>query len=163
MPQTIDYAAELSVALAAARRAGEIICEGFGADHSLSFKKSHSDLVTEFDKRAEQEIVRIITAAFPSHQIVAEEGSTGGAHPEYCWYIDPIDGTTNFAHAYPLVCTSIGLAHDGELVLGVVYSPLLNELFIGVKGQGATLEREAHSRIADRHTAARPVGDGLPI
>jgi myo-inositol-1(or 4)-monophosphatase len=137
--QHADYAAELAVALAAARRAGDIISEGFGAEHSLSFKKSHSDLVTEFDRRAEQEIVRIITAAFPDHQIVAEEGSSGGDQPEYCWYIDPIDGTTNFAHAYPLVCTSIGMAHHGEVVLGVVFSPVRNELFVGVKGQGATL------------------------
>jgi myo-inositol-1(or 4)-monophosphatase len=128
-----------AVAVAAAEKAGAIIREGFGADHNLRFKKSHSDLVTEFDPRAEAEIVGIIRASFPDHQIVAEEGSTGGQHADYCWYVDPIDGTTNFAHGYPLVCTSIGLEERGELVLGVVYAPILNEIFIGVKGQGATL------------------------
>jgi len=127
------------VAVAAAAKAAAIIREGFGLDHNLRFKKSHSDLVTDFDPRAEAEIVRIIRAAFPDHQIVAEEGSTGGQHADYRWYVDPIDGTTNFAHGYPLVCTSIGLEAQGELALGVVYAPMLNEMFIGVKGQGATL------------------------
>ena len=135
----MEYAAFKDIALEAAHRAGEIILEGFGSNHSLRYKSSHSDLVTEFDPKAEAEIIRIIGGAFPHHQIVAEEGSTGGSHPDYCWYVDPIDGTTNFAHGLPLTCTSIALAERGELVLGVVYAPILNELYIGVKGQGATL------------------------
>jgi myo-inositol-1(or 4)-monophosphatase len=126
-------------AIAAAETAGAIIRQGFGTNHNLRFKKSHSDLLTEFDPRAEAEIVRVIRASFPDHEIVAEEGSTGGVHADYRWYVDPIDGTTNFAHGYPLVCTSIGLEQKGELVLGVIYAPMLNEMFIGVKGQGATL------------------------
>jgi len=134
----VSYDTYRDVALEAAQRAGTIIREGFGRDHTLSFKKSHSDLVTEFDRRAEAEIVRIIGSAFPDHQIIAEEGSSGGDHPDYCWYVDPIDGTTNFAHGYPLTCTSLALAERGELVLGVVYAPLLDELFVAVKGQGAT-------------------------
>lgn len=131
-----------SVALAAARRAGAIIVEGFGANHNLSFKSSHSDLVTEYDPRAEAAIVQTIRGAFPEHQIVAEEGSGGGEHARFCWYVDPIDGTTNFAHGYPLVCTSIALAEDGELIVGVVYAPILNELFIAARGQGATRNGE---------------------
>jgi myo-inositol-1(or 4)-monophosphatase len=127
------------VALAAARAAGAIIVEGFGKNHNLSFKSSHSDLVTEYDPRAEAAIVSIISAAFPEHRIVAEEGSEGGDHADFCWYVDPIDGTTNFAHGYPLTCTSIALQERGELILGVVYAPIMNELFIGAKGQGASL------------------------
>jgi myo-inositol-1(or 4)-monophosphatase len=147
----LDNAALKSIAVQAAHRAGEVILEGIGTDHNLRYKKSHSDLVTEFDGKAEKEIVHIISSAFPDHQIVAEEGSTGGTHPDYCWYVDPIDGTTNFAHAYPLTCTSIGLAERGELVLGVVYNPLADELFVGVKGQGATLNgRPIHVSRTDR-------------
>ncbi len=146
----MDYAPFRAAAIEAAQRAGAIIMEGLGAQHSLSFKSSHSDLVTEYDPRAEAEIVRIIGGAFPQHQIVAEEGSKGGEHPDYCWYIDPIDGTTNFAHGVPLVCTSIALAERGEVVVGVVYAPALNEMFVAVKGQGATLNgRPLHvSRVA---------------
>ncbi len=130
-------------AIEAAQRAGEIILEGLGTTHNLSFKSSHSDLVTEFDPRAEAAIVGVIAKAFPDHQIIAEEGSSGGGHPDYCWYVDPIDGTTNFAHGLSLTCTSIALAERGELVLGVVYAPALNQLFVGVKGQGATLNGQA--------------------
>ena len=138
MKPNVNYDVYKDVALAAAQRAGEVILEGFGSNHNLHFKSSHSDLVTEFDPKAEAAIVRTISAAFPDHQIIAEEGSTGGKHPDYCWYVDPIDGTTNFAHGVPLTCTSIALEERGELVVGVVYAPVLNELYIGVKGQGAT-------------------------
>ena len=139
------------VALEAAQRAGEIILEGFGSIHNINFKSSHSDLVTEFDPRAEAEIVRIISGAFPDHQIVAEEGSSGGDQPEFCWYVDPIDGTTNFAHGYPLVCTSIALMQHGEIVLGVVFAPVLNELFVAAKGEGATLNGQPiHVSSTDR-------------
>lgn len=135
----MDYTRFKNVAIEAAQRAGDILMQGLGAQHNLNFKSSHSDLVTAFDPLAEAEIVRIIGAAFPDHQIIAEEGSTGGEHPDYCWYIDPIDGTTNFAHGFPLTCTAIALTERGEPVLGVVWAPALNELFVGVKGQGATL------------------------
>jgi myo-inositol-1(or 4)-monophosphatase len=135
----LDCTAYKNVAVEAAQRAGEIILEGLGATHNLTYKKSHADVVTEFDPRAEAEIIRIISAAFPDHQIIAEEGSTGGRHPDYCWYVDPIDGTTNFAHGLRLTCTSIALVERDEPVLGVVYAPALDELFVGAKGQGATL------------------------
>jgi len=139
----VDYTPCVNAALDAAQRAGRIILEGLGAQHTLHFKKSHSDLVTEFDPRAEAEIVAVIRAAFPEHQIVAEEGSQGGSHAQYCWYVDPIDGTTNFAHGVPLVCTSIAMAERGEVVVGVVHAPALGETFVAVKGQGATLNGNA--------------------
>jgi myo-inositol-1(or 4)-monophosphatase len=139
MKRNMNYDVYKDVALTAAKRAGEVILEGFGSNHNLHFKSSHSDLVTEFDPKAEFAIVSLISSAFPEHQIIAEEGSTGGKHPDYCWFVDPIDGTTNFAHGVPLVCTCIGLQERGEIVVGVVYAPVMNELFVGVKGQGATL------------------------
>jgi myo-inositol-1(or 4)-monophosphatase len=158
----LEYTAFKTVALEAAQRAGEIILEGIGSKHSLKFKKSHADLVTEFDPKAEAEIVRIISTAFPSHQIIAEEGSSGGKHPDYCWYVDPIDGTTNFAHGLALTCTSIALAEHGELVLGVVYAPAMNELFVGVKGQGATLNGEP-IHVSDTDSLMRSlVATGFP-
>jgi myo-inositol-1(or 4)-monophosphatase len=158
----VTYHSFKNVALEAAYRAGEIILEGLGSTHNLRFKRSHADLVTEFDPRAEAEIVRVIGAAFPDHQIVAEEGSGGGNHRDYCWYVDPIDGTTNFAHGLSLTCTSIGLAERGELVLGVVWAPAVNELFVGVKGEGATLNGKP-IRVSSTPTLMRSlVATGFP-
>lgn len=97
------------------------------------------DLVTEADKRSEAIIVEAISRRFPDHRILAEEGTgTGGSGP-YRWIVDPLDGTTNFAHNYPLYCVSIGVERDGEMLAGVVFAPYLRELFVATRGGGATL------------------------
>lgn len=134
----MSYEKYLAVAVAAALKAGGILRDGLGRDHVIRYKSSADDLVTEMDRLAEGEIVKMIGGAFPDHEIVAEEGSTGADEHDFRWYIDPLDGTTNYAHAYPLFCTSIGLEEQGELVAGVVYVPVLDELFVAAKGQGAT-------------------------
>ncbi len=103
------------------------------------------------DKGAEQLIRRLITTYFPDHAILGEEGVEPGPEAskeaveqmkdeEYLWIIDPIDGTTNFVHGFPFFCVSIALAHRGELIAGVIYDPLRDELFVGEKGKGAYIK-----------------------
>jgi myo-inositol-1(or 4)-monophosphatase len=110
--------------------------------------KGDVDLVTEADRASEKLIVERLGAAFPGHGVFGEEGARRGLDAEHRWYVDPLDGTTNFAHGFPVFCVSMGLEHrpvgtaadaDGDLVAGVIYDPLRDELFTAEKGQGAWL------------------------
>jgi len=125
-----------------AQQAGALVMEHFGKAHQIDHKAKH-DVVTEADKAAEELIVPALRAAYPSHHFVGEEGGSSGApieEAEYRWYIDPIDGTTNFAAHIPHFCTSIALADKhNQPLLGVVYDPSRNELFVAERGVGATL------------------------
>jgi myo-inositol-1(or 4)-monophosphatase len=134
----------LEVAVEAASEAGAVLRTEFDRPKQISYK-GEVDLVTESDKRSESIIVSKLRNHFPQHAIVAEEGSRGAAaSAKYCWHVDPLDGTTNFAHSYPCFAVSIGLAEDGEPVVGVVLNPLTNEVFRAVRGEGAYL---GHKRI----------------
>jgi myo-inositol-1(or 4)-monophosphatase len=136
------------VAHLAATRAGALIRARYGERHEVSFK-GEVDVVTEVDKRAEDLIVDTILGAFPDHGLVTEESGGRPGSDEHRWYVDPLDGTTNFAHGYPQFAVSLGLARGDELILGVVYDPLRSELFTGLRGEGARLNgvRIAVSRI----------------
>jgi myo-inositol-1(or 4)-monophosphatase len=129
------------VAVAASQAAGAAIRGVAEAGvQNVRFKgEGKRDLVTEADKRSEQIIVDAITGRFPDHRILAEEGTSTGGSGAYRWIIDPLDGTTNFAHQYPLYCVSIAVERGGETLVGVVYAPYMDELFVAVRGQGATL------------------------
>jgi myo-inositol-1(or 4)-monophosphatase len=131
----------LAVAIPAAQAAGAAVRAVSDAGvQDLRFKgEGKRDLVTEADKRSEQIIVDAITQRFPDHRILAEEGTSTGGSGEYRWIIDPLDGTTNFAHRYPLYCVSIAVERGGETRAGVVYAPYMDELFVAVRGEGATL------------------------
>jgi len=150
------------VALEAARRAGGLLREGFGETHRFRLKTSRVDLVTEYDRRAEELIISTIRENFPEHEVLAEEssGSFRRTGSEYRWLIDPLDGTTNYAHGYPLFAVSIALLQGEEPLLGVVYSPILDELFLAVRRRGATLNgRPIHvSEIADLSRALLSTG-----
>ena len=125
------------VGTAAATTGGQILRDHFGKLHSVR-KKGAIDLVTEADTRAEAAIIATIHEAFPEHAILAEEsGFRSGSGGR--WIIDPLDGTTNFAHNLPIFCTSIAFAVDDELLAGFVLAPMLGELFVGIRGQGAAL------------------------
>ncbi len=128
----------LELAKKACLLSGEIQMASLGHVHDIHFK-GEINLVTEVDRKCEHEIVSLIQGTFPTHDILAEEGSGQRKDSEYKWIIDPLDGTTNYAHAYPLFCTSIALEYKGEIVLGVVYEPNLKELFLAEKGAGATI------------------------
>lgn len=111
----------------------------FNGVFKISNKEGVNNLVTEADHAAEKAIISVIKAQFPDHQILAEETGEMVQDSAYKWIIDPIDGTVNFAHGIPLNCVSIGIEHKGEIIMGAVYNPHLNEFFFAEKGKGATL------------------------
>src|SRR5574341_94493 len=121
-----------------AREAGAVLREGYGSAKTIEHKGA-IDLVTEFDRRSEALIVSALRRAFPEHAIRAEEGSGRSSAGEYEWLVDPLDGTTNFAHGFPVFAVSLALTRRGQLVAGVVYDPLRDELFAAEAGRGATL------------------------
>jgi len=126
------------VASAAAARAGALLRERCGRRQEVSYK-SDIDLVTAVDREAEGLIVSTLREAFPDHGIVAEESPARAGRADYRWYIDPLDGTTNFAHGFPQFAVSIALEHGEEVVLGVVHDPLRAETFVATRGGGARL------------------------
>jgi myo-inositol-1(or 4)-monophosphatase len=126
------------VAHAAAARAGALLRARYRERQEVSFK-SEIDLVTTVDREAEHLIVDTVLSAFPEHGIVAEESPARPSRDGHCWYVDPIDGTTNFAHGYPQFAVSIALARHGALLLGLVYDPLREESFTALSGGGARL------------------------
>ena len=125
-----------------ARDAGRILAEKFGRVIQVS-NKGDIDLVTEADLAAEALIIERINAYYPRHSILAEESGSsdlsGQAPSEWKWIVDPLDGTTNYAHAYPCFAVSIGLEHEGVMVIGVVYDPIRDEMYSAERGEGATM------------------------
>ncbi|MDJ0835958.1 MAG: inositol monophosphatase family protein [Acidobacteriota bacterium] len=121
--------------------AGTVLAEHFGKGVHID-KKGELDLVTVADKEAERLIVDAVTTYFPSDAVIAEEGGRREGNSGWQWIIDPLDGTTNFAHNFPHFSVSMALARDGEVVAGVVYDPIKEEFFTAHKGEGATLNRQ---------------------
>ncbi|MGC8764772.1 MAG: inositol monophosphatase family protein [Brevinematia bacterium] len=128
----------LNVAIEAAIKAGKIIEEGFYSIKDIKYK-SFANPVTEFDVASEKRVVDIILSRFKNHSILAEEKYSSREKSEFIWIIDPIDGTVNFTHQIPFVAISIALEIEKDIVLGVVYNPILKEMFTAVKGEGAFL------------------------
>ncbi|HZB46152.1 MAG TPA: inositol monophosphatase family protein [Pyrinomonadaceae bacterium] len=131
----------LNFAIQTAREAGRVLAEKFG--RVTITHKGDIDIVTEADLAAERLIVERVRSYHPRHAVLAEEAgeviAVGGGEAEYKWIVDPLDGTTNYAHGYPVFCVSIALEHEGEIVVGVVYDPLRDEVFAAERGEGATL------------------------
>lgn len=128
----------LSVAVAVATQAGKLLLEAQGKARQVT-KKGEVDLVTDMDWRAETLIVDALRSAFPDHSILAEEGTRMEGPAPYRWLIDPLDGTTNYAHGFPVFCVAIALEQGGVPVLGVAYDPSRDELFVTERGRGAFL------------------------
>ncbi len=128
----------LSSMEAIARAAGALLDEKFKERIGFTYK-GDADLVTEADKSAEKLITDAIIRQFPGHDLFGEEGTRTNKGSDYRWYIDPLDGTTNFAHGFPVFCVSLGLEFKGELIAGVLYDPTRDELFAAEKGSGAFL------------------------
>ena len=129
---------EIAVAEQASRAAGKILDRMFGRVNHI-VKKGDIDLVTEADLQAEEAILEIIHRSFPQDNILSEESGMHGEISKRTWIVDPLDGTTNFAHGFPFFAISIALELDNEIVLGVVYNPQMDEYFEAVKGMGAYL------------------------
>jgi myo-inositol-1(or 4)-monophosphatase len=134
-----ELAGWLAVAWEAADRAGEIIRANWDRPKIIDYKGA-IDLVTSVDRESERKIVEVIGRKFPDHAILAEEETRlEKAQNQYRWIIDPLDGTTNFAHGYPQFCVSIALEQNEEIIIGLVYDPLRRECFRAVRDRGATL------------------------
>jgi len=128
----------LEAATTAARAAGALQRERFRTDVAVDYK-GEKDLVTEVDRGCEELIVGMLRERFPGHGFLAEENDYGRGGGACTWIIDPLDGTTNYAHGFPWFCVSIALEIEGVVSVGVVYQPLLDELFTAVRGEGALL------------------------
>ncbi len=111
----------------------------FNGDFKISNKEGINNLVTEADHASEKAIIELIRKDFPDHFILSEETGAIPSQSEYKWIIDPIDGTVNFSNGIPICCVSIGLEKDGEMILGTVYNPIMEEFYFAQKGFGATL------------------------
>ena len=136
MQPTLSYFEEL------ARGAGAILREGYNKEHEVRYK-GVIDLVTEVDHQSEAFLLGRVQADFPSHHIFSEESGTIAGDDEHIWYIDPLDGTVNYAHHVPIFCVSIAYAYRGRLRLGAVYDPLLDEMYLAERGKGAHLNGQA--------------------
>lgn len=137
-PPTMDNRYR-SVATETAKRAGKLLLAEAGRRHQVSFKGSPTNLVTEMDRRAEALIIEAIRSEFPSHAILSEERGIVGDPSSHRWIVDPLDGTTNYAHGTPIFGVSLALEIDGEVRLGVVYDPNRDECFVAERGKGARL------------------------
>lgn len=146
-------------AAAAAKEAGRALKQNLGKNHIIEMKGA-LDIVTEMDMYVEDLIIKKLKHTFPDHGILTEESDEQKASSGYRWIIDPLDGTTNYAHAYPVFCVSIALEKDNGVILGVVYNPMLDELFTSEKGCGAYLndKKIQVSKVKDLNTSLLATG-----
>lgn len=162
------------MAINCAAKAGEWIKSRLGLVQQLSTKTSAQDLVTEVDKGAEQMIRKLILTHFPDHSILGEEGVEPGpeasakaleaaSKEEYLWIIDPVDGTTNFVHGFPFFSVSIALVHRGEVIVGVIYDPSRDELFVAEKGKGAYVHGNPTEVSREEKLSSSLIATGFPV
>jgi len=154
--------AMLNVAVMAARRGGDTLIRNMNKLEKLNVEqKGRNDFVSDADRAAENAVIETILKHYPDHAILAEESGPAG-DSEYTWIIDPLDGTTNYLHGFPVLCVSIGVTHNGRLEQGVVYDPLRQEIFSASRGQGAQLDGRK-IRVSGRKDLQRSlIGTGFP-
>src|SRR3990170_376005 len=150
------------VAIDTAKRAGALLRAELGKRRQITFKGTPTNLVTEMDRRAEALIIEAIQAGFPGDAILSEERGTLGGPSGRRWIIDPLDGTTNYAHGIPIFCVSIALEVDGQTRLGVVYDPNFDECFVAGRGRGAWRNGERLSVSEAATLNESLVATGLP-
>jgi myo-inositol-1(or 4)-monophosphatase len=147
--------------IAIAREAGALLMHYFDQNIKIEYK-GEADLVTAADRKSEALIRERIRSLWPGHDIVGEEEGFRDTGSEYRWYVDPLDGTTNFAHGYPVFCVSIGLQHRGEMIAGTCYDPTRDELFAAERGKGAYLNERPIQVSKLSSLAESLVGTGFP-
>lgn len=155
MPDFLQFAEIL------AREAGAILREGYGRAENIQYK-GVVDLVTEYDHRVENFLLSRLRERYPAHTMYAEESGRSAYSGEYEWLIDPLDGTVNFAHAVPCFAVSLTLTHHGQLLAGAVYDPLRDEMFLGERGQGATLNGQPMHVSAETDLGKSLLTTGFP-
>ena len=154
-------ASYLETAIDIARESGALLAAYF--EKRVAFElKGDFDLVTEADRASERLVVERLRSHFPSHSIVAEEGGGHEGKSGYRWYVDPLDGTTNFAHGYPIYNVTMGLEQDGEMLVGVIFDPSRQEMFSAERGAGAYLNNRRIRVSASKRLADSLVSTGFP-
>lgn len=153
----------LNIAVRAARRAGEIIVRSMQRMESLEVtEKARNDFVSEVDQQAEAGIIETVRRTHPGHAFLAEESGRSG-DSDYLWIIDPLDGTTNFLHGFPVFAVSIAVAYRGQLEHGVIYDPLRQELFTASRGAGVQLDGRRIRVTGRRGLEGSLIGTGIPF
>ncbi|RPI08771.1 MAG: inositol monophosphatase, partial [Actinobacteria bacterium] len=132
----------LEVAVEAARAGGVVLVEGLTRPTEITLKSERTSIVTWADVTAQQEIVKIVTERFPDHAILGEEGLAGAADGPCTWLVDPLDGTSNYAHGIPFACTSVAVRDEEGLAAGAILEPFRRELFTAIRGGGSWLGGE---------------------
>lgn len=156
-----DYREILDTALEAAAEAGAYLKATFGCKPNVEFK-GRIDLVTERDRQSQGKILRLIRARFPGHSILAEEELDEKKDEAALWLIDPLDGTTNYAHSLPAFCVSIAFFDQGQPQVGVVYAPIFGEMFQAIKGGGAFLNGKRIKVSAEKELGKSLLATGFP-
>lgn len=162
-PEELKSACEHATRVA--RDAGALVMEGFRGEANVRSKAIEVDLVTDYDLASEKQILAALSSAYPDVRIVGEEADGPGARGDdtsLTWYVDPIDGTTNFAHGHPFFCVSIGLLRGGAPLLGVIYAPALDVCWAGVVGQGATRNGQPCQVSSHTHLKQSLCATGFP-
>ena len=149
-----ELSKELEVAVAAARTAGDLLLSRLGHELEIDYKAGPVDLVTDADRESQAAVTEVLLSAFPEHALLGEEGTTGDPGADDVWVVDPLDGTTNFAHGMPMFAVSIALCRDARVVCGVVYDPSRDELFTATDGGGAACNGRP-LRVSDVETLER--------
>jgi myo-inositol-1(or 4)-monophosphatase len=153
----------LNIGMRAARRAGDLIVKSLARLDSLKVdSKGRNDFVSEIDRKSEADIIATIRRSYPQHAILAEESGRSGSD-DYVWIIDPLDGTTNFLHGFPVFAVSIAVEHRGRLQHAVVYDPMRQEFFTASRGDGAQLEGKKIRVSSQRTLEGALIGTGLPF
>jgi myo-inositol-1(or 4)-monophosphatase len=163
--QTVNLARAVRVASRAAREAGAVLLEELRRPQTIGYK-GEVDLVTQADVRSERLVTARLRRAFPDHCIIGEELGEQAARragARYLWYVDPLDGTTNFAHGFPVFAVSLGLVEGDRPIAGVVYNPVLDELFTATRGGGAQLNGKAIHVSTVRRLGESLLGTGFPV
>jgi myo-inositol-1(or 4)-monophosphatase len=155
-PETRPANAEVRLAVAAARTGGAVLMKRLhaGADLEIGYKDARANLVTAADRESQRAVTATILAAFPQHLVDGEEGTAGNPGSSHVWYVDPLDGTTNYAHGVPFFCVSVALRAHGRTLAGAVYDPLRDELYAAGAEGGATLNG-APLRVSETATLDR--------
>ena len=153
----------LNVAVMAARRAGNVLVRKMVNLEKLEVeKKGHNDYVSDADTAAEQTVIDCIHKHYPDHAILAEESGTQG-ESDTVWIIDPLDGTTNFLHGFPVFCISVGVQVNGRMEHAAVYDPMRQELFTASRGEGAQLDGRRIRVSGQKHLERALIGTGFPF
>ena len=134
----MEFSSYTNTALAAAKEGASVLLKYYNSVLSVEYK-GEIDPVTQADKNSQKAIIKVIKDVFPHHGILAEEDGVNEISKDYCWIIDPLDGTVNFVHGVPIFCVSVGLKYKDEIVSGVIYSPVMKEVFVSEKNKGAWL------------------------